>query len=133
MKFHEMPERDQTKGLCWKYALACILNIHPKKVPDLMADHIEDGMESTRKWLKKKFNKGIVYVPFHCFLETGDERENPRGGPDGYTIMVLDTTEEGMTHAVVAKDGKFIHDPNNIPGRQVEFTHPIGFCIIYNL
>jgi hypothetical protein len=133
MKFHKMPPKHQTKGLCWKYALACILNVNPSKVPDLMRDDIEDGMAATRKWLQKKFNKGIVYVPLSCFLETGEEKENPCGGPDGYTIMVLKTTEEDVEHAVIAKDGKFCHDPNDVPHREREFTHLAGFCIIYDL
>lgn len=131
MKFHKMPERHQFKGLCWKYALACILNIHPKRVPDFMSDHIKDSMDRTRKWLKKKFNKGMVYVPFNCFLEQCDDTDNPKGGPDGYSIMIVDTVEDDTTHAVIAKDGKFIHDPN--PGVGDKLKYPVGFCIVYDL
>ena len=135
MKFHKMPKRHQTKGLCWKYALACVLNIRPKKVPDFMskAKKNGNGMEETRQWLKKKFKKGLIYVPFHCFLETGKEAENPRGGPDGYSIMILKTEDEDVDHAVIAKNGKFIHDPNDVPNREKEFKYPTGFCIIYDL
>jgi hypothetical protein len=133
MKFHIMPEKHQSKGLCWKYAIACVLGVNPKQVPDFMRDSIDDGMAATRKWLKKKYNKGMVYVPYNCFLETNTSRDNPPGGPDGYSIMILETVEEGITHAVVAKDGKFIHDPNDFPGREKEFKHPVGFCIFYNL
>ena len=133
MKFHIMPAKHQTKGLCWKYAIACVLGISPKRVPDLMRDDIKDGMAETRKWLKKRFNKGMVYVPYNCFLETNTARDNPLGGPDGYSIMILETVEEDITHAVVAKDGKFIHDPNQAPGREKDFKYPVGFCIFYPL
>ena len=98
-----------------------------------MHDNIDDGMLETRKWLKKKFKKGIVYIPYNCFLETSKYRDNPRGGPDGYSIMILSTVDDDITHAVIAKDGKFCHDPNDTPDRQGEFKVPVGFCIIYKL
>lgn len=75
----------------------------------------------------------MVYLPFNCFLETAADTDNPKGGPDGYSIMILDTTDDDVTHAVIAKDGRFIHDPNDGPGRQTELNYPVGFCIVYDL
>lgn len=133
MKFYRMTPLDQTKGLCWKYAMACILNISPKKVPCFVSDDSVDDMNRTRKWLRNKFNKSIVYIPINCFFETSVEKNNPCGGPDGYSIMILGTNEENVEHAVIAKDGRFFYDPNDYPGRETLFTCPIGFCVIYNL
>lgn len=133
MKFHTMADADRTKGLCWKYALACILNISPKRVPNFVRADSPDDAGRTRKWLKKNFNKSMVYVPIHCFLETCTERDNPCNGPDGYSILILSTHDEGEQHAVIAKDGKFIHDPNDLEGRERLFKHIVGYCIIYDL
>jgi hypothetical protein len=133
MKFYKMKKKDRTKGVCWKYALACVLGISPEKVPNFVKKNSKDDSGRTREWLKRKFNKSMVYVPIRCFMETSTEKNNPCGGPDGYSIMILSTNEEDVDHAVIAKDGKFFYDPNDEFGGESIFLHPTGYCIIYNL
>lgn len=128
MKFYSMPESDQFKGVCWKYALACMLGVNPKKVPHLA---FGDMYGKTRKWLKEKHKKGIAYIPINQFMENAKLKYNPHGGPDGYSIMMVETTTDNLNHVVIAKDGKFCFDPGDIEKESI--THPVGFFVLYDL
>jgi hypothetical protein len=132
MKPYKMPAKDMLKGICWKYAIACILEISPKKVPNFVTKKSMDDVERTRKWLIEKHKKSIVWMPMHLFLESAcRNRENPRGGPDGYSIIIIDTVNDDSTHAAIAKDGKLCFNPCD--NEYTEFKHPIGFYIIHDL
>lgn len=127
-----MSKKVMKMGLCWKYALACILEVSPKTVPNFVADKVNDDDDLTRAWLKKKFKKGLVYIPINQFLESDDHgRRNPRGGPAGYSIMLLKTNDEKADHVVIALDGVMCFNPCNNDNE--EFEHPIGFYLIYDL
>lgn len=124
---YKMPEKDMPKGVCWKYALACILGITPSKIPHFYANGVKDPMTRTRNWLKKKFKKGIVFIPANQFC---DFYENPTGGPDGYSIIIMDTYQENIDHAAIAKDGKFYFNPCD---NHNDLKHIVGFFVIYKL
>ena len=132
MKQYKMPQKDMAKGLCWKYALACILEIHPSKVPNFVTDKSKDDNDRTRAWLRKKFNKSILYIPINAFYESEDsDRRNPMGGPEGYSILEIETEDENSNHVAIAKDGKFFF--NSCNNEWKIFKHPIGFYIIHDL
>jgi hypothetical protein len=112
--------------------LACVLGISPKKVPDFVNHKKgDDYVIKTRDWLRKKFNKSIVYIPVNQFMETSKIKYNPIMGPEGYSIMVIKTASEGTDHAVVAFHGGVIHDPT--PLECTDFIAPAGFFVIYDL
>lgn len=128
-----MPTRDKSRGVCWKYALACILDINPDKVPNFPKHKKAHQLDATRIWLKEKFNKGLVFVPINWFAEAKKyHRYNERGGPSGYTIMIYGCDKADDTHSVIAKDGKYYHDPNDEVDH-ADLTVPLGYCIIYDL
>ena len=129
---YKMSEKDMSKGICWKYAIACILGVNPSKIPNFVTDKSTDDVERTRTWLKKKYKKTIIWLPINLFLESEcKDRENPRGGPDGYSIIIIDTIKDNTTHAAIAKDGRLFF--NSCDNPNTEFTHPVGFYIIYDL
>lgn len=132
MKRYKMPKKVMTKGLCWKYALACILEVHPKGVPNFVTNKSKDDDDRTRAWLKRKFKKGLIYIPINEFLESRDHgRNNPRGGPEGYSIMVIETTDEKTDHVVIALNGIMCFNPCD--NDHDDFLHPVGFYVIYDL
>lgn len=132
MKPYKMSEKDMTKGICWKYALACMLNVKPSKVPSFLDEDSSNMEDRTRVWLQKKHKKSLVYLPINLFFESTDEnRFNARGGPEGFSIMLLETTDENVNHVVIAKDGKYFFNPCDNDFR--EFTTPLGFYIVYDL
>lgn len=134
MKYYVVPKKHQNSDMCWRYALACLLEINPQKVPNFVTEKSIEDTDRTRKWLREKFKKSMVYLPINQFMEVDRRfRNNPLGGPDGYSILILSTTlGDAVEHAVIAKDGKFHYDPN--PSSDMnEFKHPIGFCVVHNL
>ncbi len=134
MTKYQMSDRDKSRSVCWQYALACILDIHPSKVPNFPKKKKSHQADSTRKWLKEKFNKGLVFVPINWFAESLQyHRLNERGGPSGYTILIYGCYgTETDTHSIIAKDGLYYYDPNDDVAHE-ELTQPLGFYIIYNL
>lgn len=132
MKRYKMPKKDMLKGVCWKYALACMLEIPPKRVPNFVTPKCKDPDDQTRLWLKTKFNKGMVYIPINQFLEAEDSnRRNPRGGPSGYSIIIIDTNDEKVVHSAIALDGILCFD--SCDSDKDTFTTPLGFYVIYDL
>ena len=128
MKPYKMPEKDRTKGVCWRYALACILEVNPKKIPDFVHKHPEKYLLKTREWLDEKYGKGMVFIPINQFMETS-HRFNPSGGPLGHSIMIIDTKDEDENHAVIAFNGCLLFDPAE--NDHDFFTVPLGFFVIY--
>lgn len=128
-----MTNRDKIRGVCWQYALACLLDIHPTKVPNFPKGKNRHQFDSTRQWLKSKFNKGLVYIPINNFAEARrNHRYNCLGGPEGYSILNYGTNSVEETHAIIAKDGKYYFDPNDRVDHNT-LTSPLGFFIIYDL
>jgi hypothetical protein len=133
MTKYQMTERDKSRGVCWQYALACLLDIKPTKVPNFPKHKTGHQADATRKWLADKFNKGLVFVPINWFAESKKyHRYNERGGPSGYSILIFDTNKETDTHAIIAKDGKYYYDPNDDVDHN-DLTVPLGFFLVYDL
>jgi hypothetical protein len=127
-----MPEPDRYKGVCWKYALACMLEIKPSKVPHFVTPKRDNWPEDTRRWLEKYHKKGLVYVTANQFLETCEPYFNPSGGPDGYSIIVLSSRiEEEENHAAIALDGKLFFDPCETDCNDLGYV--IGYFVLYDL
>ena len=126
-----MTEEEAGKGICWQYALACMLGISPKKVPDFVKIHKDNYVMETRNWLLENYCKALVYVPANQFMETSKIRYNPPVGPDGYSIMVIVTEGRGPNHVVIAWNGGLYHDPT--PLECNEFISVLGYFVIYDL
>lgn len=126
-----MSNEEATQGVCWKFALACMLGVKPKYVPHFVTDKSVDYMQDTRVWLAKKHKKGLVYIPINQFMETFGIRQNPTGGPDGYSIMSLSTDDADTNHVVIAYDGKLFHDP--CESDLNTFRVPLGYFVLYDL
>ncbi len=121
-----------TKDTCWKDSLACLLEIEPKYVPDFVKKYGDSYMDETRRWLKEKFNLGMVYVPSNQFMETGPLRQNGPIGPEGYSLAYV--TMEGdqeLAHAVVCFNGGVFYD--NGDDRHEEYNHIDGYYVLYDL
>lgn len=133
---HMKPYSTTTKDTCWKDAIACILEIPPKGVPDFVRLYEDSYMDKTRAWLKKHYNKGLVYVPANEFMETGKLRQNGPIGPEGYSIAYVtmkgeSEKEDGLAHAVVCFNGGVFWD--NGDDRHGEYDHIDGYYVIYDL
>ena len=131
MKKFKMSEEDAKKGLCWQYAIACMLGVSPKKVPDFVNGTPANYVERTREWLLENYGKSLVYIPVNQFMETGKFRYNPSNGPDGYSIMVILTEGDGPNHVTIAWNGGMYHDPT--PLECTDFTGVLGYFVMYDL
>lgn len=120
-----------TKDTCWRDALACLLELEPVRVPDFVKRYGNRYMDKTREWLKKKHNKGIVYIPASAFMETGELRQNGPVGPEGYSIAYMNMVNDESAHAVVCFNGGVFWD--NGEDRSAEYTHISGYYVIYDL
>ena len=120
-----------TGDTCWTDSLACILEVRPDKVPKFVKVYKNQYMDFTRKWLKEKFRKGIVYVPAKAFMETSGIRLNGPIGPEGYSIGHLSMVDDKSNHAVVCFNGGVYYD--NASSREEEYGTMMGFFVIYDL
>lgn len=125
------PYTTSTKDTCWKDSLACLLEIEPRRVPDFVKKYGDTYMDETRKWLKEKFNKGLVYIPAAAFMETGKMRQNGPIGPEGYSIAYMSMVNSDSAHAVVCFNGGVFWD--NGDNRSQEYDHIDGYYVIYDL
>ena len=133
MTKYQMSKKDKSRGVCWQYALACILDMNPSTVPNFPKSKKQHQFDSTRVWLKKKLNKGLVFIPINWFAESKlYHRYNERGGPSGYTILIYDCVDDGESHSIIAKDGLYYYDPNDEVDH-MELSVPLGFFVIYDL
>ena len=119
------------RGTCWRDAIGCILEIRPAKVPDFLKLYNDNYIDETRKWLKEKLNKSIIFVPANVFMETGVMKLNPPVGPSGFSIGLMNMIGEGNNHAVDCKDGMVYYD--NGQERSLEYNHLEGYFLIYDL
>lgn len=125
------PYTTKTKDTCWKDSLACLMEIDPKKIPDFVKKYGDSYMNETRDWLKKKYNKGLVYVPVSAFMETGEMRQNGPIGPEGYSIAYMNMVDDSNAHALVCFNGGVFWD--NGDERSKEYDHISGYYVIYDL
>lgn len=116
---------------CWRYSLAHLLRLVPKKVPRF-DPHDSDYISKTRAWLKRKYKKGLVYVPASQFNETEHPKYNPAGYPCGECICVMLVEVDGCTegHAAYICDG-FIHEHKDSCCEKV--ISILGYFILYDL
>lgn len=120
-----------TKDTCWTDCLACILEVHPKKVPLFVKLYGNKYMDFTRDWLKDNFKKGLVYVPARCFMETSEMRDNPPIGPSGYSIAHLSMVDKNSMHVAIAYNGGIVYD--NGESREDEYGVIQGYFVLYDI
>ncbi len=120
-----------TEDTCWRDCLGCILEINPKRVPNFVKLYGNKYMDSTRDWLKDNFNKGLVYIPARCFMETSEMRDNPPIGPSGYSIAHLSMVEKTAMHVVIAFNGGIVYD--NGESRENEYGSIQGYFVLYDI
>lgn len=125
------PFTTSTENTCWRDSLACLLELEPVKVPDFVKRYGNRYMDKTREWLKKKYNRGLVYVPANAFMETGELRQNGPVGPEGYSIAYMNMVNPAFAHAVVCFNGGVFWD--NGEDRSAEYDHISGYYVIYDL
>lgn len=121
----------EAKGTCWRDAIACILEVHPKKVPHFVKEYGDNYMDVTRLWLRENFKKGLVYIPSREFMETNKIRNNGPIGPEGYSIGLLNMVSAGSNHVVICYNGGVIWD--NGDDRHSEYDALGGYFVIYDL
>ena len=115
---------EQTGDDCWRISLCHLLKMTPKKVPDFLKLHGDDFVEMTREWLKP-MGKGLVFIPFSAFLDTG-MKYNHNMFPPGECIAILETGGVD-NHACYMIDGELFEDGNE------GYKSVMGFCIVYEL
>ena len=125
------PFSTSTKDTCWKDSLACLLEVHPKKIPDFVKLYKDDYMNKTREWLKEWYGKGLIYVPANAFMETGKLRQNGCIGPEGYSIAYMSMINSVSAHALVCFNGGVFWD--NGDERSKEYDHIDGYYVLYDL
>ena len=117
------------KDDCFRVAIANILQIEPRKVPNFVAKYNDNYCLEAKKWLNK-YNKTMTFVPFSAFLETAACKYN--GGnifPDGYCIVILKKNPDNL-HVEVAFNGKILSNPPDITP---EYDAIMGYFIDYDL
>ena len=119
------------KGTCWKDAIGCILEVHPKKIPHFVKEYGDKYMDVTRLWLRENFKKGLVFIPSREFMETGKMRNNGPIGPEGYSIGVLDMVSVSTDHVVICFNGGIVWD--NGEDRHAEYNALGGYFVLYDL
>ena len=109
---------------CWRISLCHLLKMKPSQIPDFLKEYDDDYLDMTREWLRER-GKGLVFVPFNAFLDTG-LKYNPNMFPDGECIVILGTGEED-NHACYMNNGELFE------GRNDRYDSVVGFCIVYDL
>jgi hypothetical protein len=115
----------QKKDNCWQISLCNYFNLIPEKVPHFVKLYGEDFVVETHKWLLK-MNKGMVYVPFASFLETGT-KYNKNLYPSGKCIALLEAPTSVAAHACLMVDGILLEKHSN------DYSKIYGYFIIYDL
>lgn len=113
---------------CWRTALANFLQVSPKKIPHFIKKFDTTWIQETRKWLKKKHKKSIIYVPADI-VEFHDWNGKSSSYPMGRCIVIVGfNNNDRATHALLINNGKLLQ------------KHPIqkydkvlGYFFIYDL
>jgi hypothetical protein len=116
---------------CWRYALAHLLRLEPKQVPNFVKNDRPDFVIKTRKWLNK-FGKTILFVDVNEFCEENLAiRYNTKHYPQGDCIACVETTVNGKTdyHAFLLRDGHQLEHPKS----KSKVKDVIGYFIVYDL
>lgn len=96
-------------GDCWRTCIACLLDMHPRRVPHFLKDWDgEKCYKRTVAWLQKR---GILM--FHIPLGTDKEKALEEFGgslKDKYWIF-SGQSKNGCGHVVVCCGNEIVHDP----------------------
>lgn len=88
---------NKVRGNCLQAALAAVLDLPLQAVPNFAEHHQSEWQENMFRWL--------------WWLGLDIETCNPEHPPAGYSIA-YGQSPRGVSHAVVALDGKVVHDPH---------------------
>jgi hypothetical protein len=114
--FRHAPEKG-TYGDCYRTCIACLLGLTPAEVPHFFDGPLEGDVFRIRsaytemtRWLA---DRGFVRIaichrdrPLNQVL--GIQASSNHGVP----FILCGTSTSGLNHAVIAVDGKIIHDPS---------------------
>lgn len=99
----------QPQGNCWEACLASLLEVPVSEVPD---GRQEGGTRSNwtqiQMWLFERFGQVLMMLPLHLAGSVAV-------APEGYYIL-SGRALTGIPHAVVARAGMIVHDPNPYGG-----------------
>ena len=117
-KLFESIEKDD----CFRMAIANILQIDPKKIPNFSIEHGNQFMHYAREWLNK-MGKTITFCDIKSFLQCWDVKYN--NGfifPQGMCIVAFNG------HVELMHDGQIISSNGNNNNDSI-----LGYFIIHDL
>lgn len=102
------------EGDCWRASLASVLNLPVEDVPNFVEQcrfQPDDGAweDATRAWLRER-GLGLFRTYCHGAWEIEKLLEHFSASNPGVPFILLGWSTND-THAVVAMDGKVVHDP----------------------
>ena len=99
---------DNKKGDCFRACVASIFELPIEEVPNF----VDVPTDSKHGWwpavIQFFVERGYYPLPF----EIGDFTSGGWALPEGYQIISGESPRGNWDHAVVAKDGKIVHDPH---------------------
>ena len=110
-----LQQRSERDGNCLETCLACIFDLKVSEVPDFNSYSDYQWMFKLSEWLYKEFKLSCI-----CFRADEEYGKLIRG----YHIIICNSGYEGITHAIVSRDGKPYYDPMGKLQEQYEdITH----------
>lgn len=113
--YKQLNRHDPDKGVigdCWRTAIACLLDMHPREVPHFCdGANFHDVAAATamlREWLAP-LGMGIVELPYTGELDAVLGTIS-HFNPNTYYLLA-GTSRNGTGHVVVVRDGCIVWDP----------------------
>lgn len=109
-------------GNCWEACLASLLEVPLEVIPDGRTEGGSRGSwQEMNQWLIENFHVSLccIYHDGLCWPV----------GPRDQHYMLGGTTEGGIAHAVVAKGGRVVHNPNPKPGSDLVSVSMVEFIV----
>jgi len=117
-----------SEGNCFAACIASLVETDIEKLPFLSdyEDRWDDYLEATNELLRTKFEVIILYGMWE-----GWEDYLNKNFKDSFYIVSGDSNKQGLEHAVIYKNGKLNHNPNDRGTEIIKPKHAYVFLKLH--
>jgi len=124
-----------TYGDCFRAVFASIFELQRDNVPHFFIDgSLENATERLDEWLARA---GLTYVetayPADGFVNAKEFIKTACATYPGFFLIIGGSTNNGVNHVVIARDGETVHDPavngSGLAGPNSLGCYSIGFIV----
>lgn len=105
------------KGDCFRTCIACLLDIHPEKVPLFIGDETAidpggDQLNQACDWLIENHGLSIARIFWDgAMLDKDDVLNLCSETIRGHHYLLSGQSSNGLNHCVICRGNKIVHDP----------------------